>query len=248
MSPDEVRANTEVIDITLNFGWLAAARWEVAVGYSKLANPKRKLHMRDLYTTLCKDHFETDGRSRTFAAIFTNPRTQAQEIAAVVRLVIGRASGSQEPPIDAMNFMQPQPDWPHRQQHLSDDRIGEIGRFTITDDFRTQIMKESQIDIFVGSLVFGAALSLAQARGLQLVYTIMPTHASDLTHRAGYYLIEIPATLKSDDPAAAQVFDQFSIYWRRMTPRLYEAAGGHGPELLAQQNRVNGGILPRSHT
>lgn len=241
LTADEVRANTVAVDITDEPGWLAAARWEVAVGYSKLANPKLRVRMRDIYTALCEDGYDREGRSRTIAAVTTDPRTGTKEIAALARVVFGRpaSEGSHLPPIDSMNFMRPDRGWPHDQRGLDDAQIAEIGRFTIIDKYRDPTLKEAEVNLFVGSCVFGEAIRLARQRGAKLIYSIAPAHVADLIHRAGYRLREIPAALRTDNPEAVKVFEKFNVYWRRLTPTLYEVLDGHGAALAAFQRALS---------
>jgi len=223
LTAEQIKANTEVVDITDDPAWMAAARWEIAAGYSKLVNPKQKVRIREIYAALCEDGYERDGRSRTLAAITTNPHDGSKEIAALVRIVLGRkANHPHEPlPIDAMNFFEPELDWPHRLRNMRDDEIGEMGRFVIADKYRTSELKASKTDVFLGGRLIAESYKVAKARGIRLLYAIMPAIVSELFVRNACSIEEVRCKPTNRD-AAREVFERFSVYWGRMAPKLYQ--------------------------
>ena len=151
LDPASVKANTRIVDITDDPGWLAAARWEMAVGYSKLVDPSRQLQLRDIYHSVCEDGYEKDGHSRTVAALTVDPVTRTPEISGAVRLVIGRERrrDSDPLPIDAMNLVTPAGRWPHRRSGRSDAETCELGRFVIPEKYRTAAMRRAGVDAFI---------------------------------------------------------------------------------------------------
>jgi 4-cresol dehydrogenase (hydroxylating) flavoprotein subunit len=224
LSPEFIKANTEIVDITADPGWLAAARWEVAVGYSRLVNPEHKVRMREIYAAICQDGYERKDRSRTIAALTLDGETGTREISALVRVVFGRSDDRPEAllPLDAMHFVRPRADWPHRERGWPEESASEWGRFVIVDKFRTPRLKEQGLDAFLTGLLCRRAMEMCRARGVKLTYAIMPAPVADLVCRSGYPVREIPASLRDDDEGALRLFERFSVYWRHMVPRLYE--------------------------
>lgn len=223
LTPEEAKANTEVVDITDDPGWLAAVRWEVAVGYSKLANPERKLRMRDIYTAICEDGYEGDERSHTIAAMTCDAARGTREISGAVRLVLGRPqrNPSDVLAIDAMSFVTPVSGWPHHHRGKTDAQIAELGRFVITERYRSPEMRKGDVDAFITGTLVREATRIANSHGATVIYGLMPQRVAEINRRAGVGLEEVPINLKTDDPHASAVFDAFSLYWRRSPPRLF---------------------------
>jgi 4-cresol dehydrogenase (hydroxylating) len=181
------------------------------------------VRMREIYGALTQDGYERDDRSRTIAVLYRDQPSGAREIAGVVRIVFGRHhdQSAQLLPLDIMNFVRPIGAWPHQQTGIGENSIGELGRFTIAERFREPAMREANVDAQICRSLFTVALRIAHQRGVRLIYALMPAHASDVCRRADVDLQDIPIRLLEEDPAAVKVFEEFSVYWRRLTPRLY---------------------------
>ena len=58
-------------------------------------------------------------------------------------------------------------------------------------------------------------------RGTSALYAVMPTYMAGLCVRAGLEISELPFRLRTEDPEAAKVFQEFSTYWVANRPKLY---------------------------
>jgi hypothetical protein len=226
-------SRAEVRDITDHPEWLAEANREIAAGYRRLADPTRGVGLGETMTALCEDGYERHGRSRTFAVFVAGTgsgamESEARELAGVVRLVIGRSQGAPRDvaPIDAMNFVSPRGGWPHRRYGVRDDQIGEIGRFVILEKFRRPRRGAEGGQVTITGLLLQAVYRSCRRSGLRRLYAIMPPQVADLVTRTGAVLNNVPMLLRQEDEHAARIFEQFSTYWRRMEPRLYEVTDG----------------------
>jgi hypothetical protein len=226
LSPQAVIENTDLRDVTGDPGWLAAARWETTVAYSKLASAKVRLRIRDIYASICEDGYERSGRSCTIAAITSHPQTGTKELSGLVRVVFGAESRRRLSlaAIDAMNLVHPLGGWPHRRSGVGDGNIGELGRFTVIEKFRTSQMKAANVDAHLTRRLYDDAVKVAMAHNVKCLYAIMPRHAAEVVRRAGIDILEIHCDLRTDSEEAIRVFDEFPIYWKRLSPRLYQFA------------------------
>jgi hypothetical protein len=155
--------------------------------------------------------------------MMTDPATGEQEIAGAVRLVIGRERRSDRDPepIDAMNFVRPTGDWPHRLSGRSDAEICELGRFVIPEKFRTSAMWKSGADTHITGSLVREARRIAKQAGASVMYALMPVRVAELNARGGVGLQRLAMSLRTDDSHVAEIFEAFSVYWCDSSPDLY---------------------------
>jgi len=223
-SPESIIQNTTFVDITDDYCWMERARWLTAEAYTALANPARELGVEEVFETVSNDFYEQRGRARTIAALTTDPETDVTEITGLVRVVIGERSerGEDTYPIDAMNFVEPLQGWPHEQNGLPEYQIAELGRFLIIEKCRTPEMRRAGVPAWLTRRLYDTAVTVMRSRGGRMLYAIMPPYMTRLIHQAGIRIQEIESRLRTEDPLAARVFDEFSLYWHRSSPKLYE--------------------------
>jgi hypothetical protein len=220
-SVESVAKRTTFCDITDDFLLMERARWLTAEAYAALADPS--VGIEEVFAVVSRDSYEEQGRARTIAALSTDPETGASEIVGLVRVVIGemRPANEEAPPIDAMNFVEPAEGWPHTGRGLNDSQIAELGRFLIVAKFRTSEMRQAGVPAWLTRRLYEAAARVMRERGGRMLYAIMPPYMTRLVGQAGIRICEVPSRLKTEDPLAARVFDQFSAYWLRSAPKLY---------------------------
>lgn len=218
---DGLKSKTVVLDVTENPALLEQARMEVAVSYSRLAGVPRDAV--DVYRELCLDGYENHGgeRSRTIATVTPDPITGVKRVSGTVRLVIGQ-KGVEEYglfPLDALSLVDV-PNWPHNLDTRSDVHIGELGRFTISEDYRKRALRG--VSHHVTSLLFKEASRIASLRGVQYLYAIMPSAVSKLCKQAGIESSEIiESRLLWGNELAEKIFNTYPGYWKKQDPRLY---------------------------
>jgi hypothetical protein len=222
ITAETVIPNTVIMDVTDNPEWMERARWLTAEAYVALANPKIRIGLEDVYDVVSGDVYEQPGRSRTFAALTTDPQSGCTKISGTLRLVWGKKDENfpDVPAIDAMNFVEPIQDWPHKQNGWADDEIGEIGRFFIPERYRTLAMRRSGVAMWLSRQLFEAAAELAWSQRVKVLYSVMPPYVARLF--PGIPFEEVESGLKTSDPSAAAVFEQFNLYWQRSGPKLYQ--------------------------
>jgi 2-oxoisovalerate dehydrogenase E1 component len=227
----DVIPNTVIVDVTENPEWAERARWLTAEAYVALANPKMSIGLEDVFDVVSGDVYEQPGRSRTFVALTTDPQSGCTKISGTLRLVLGKNDEScpAVPPIDAMNFMATIEDWPHKQRGWADSEIAELGRFFIPERYRTLAMRRAGVDVWLSHQLHAAAARVALTQKARIIYIIMPAYVTKLFPVP---IHEIESKLKTDDPLAASVFEQYSLYWQRSHPRLYY----HFPDALAKES------------
>jgi len=224
MVPETVRAHTIFADISDDYLLMEQARWLTAEAYAPLANPALGLTIEDVYRVVSRDAYEGEGRAKTIAALYLDPNTGEREILGMVRVVIGaeRQCDTGAQPLDAMNFVEPLGNWPHDENGLSDGQIAELGRFHIVEKCRTPIMRVGGLPAWLTRGIYEGAVEVVRERQVRTLYAIMPPYTTRLIRQAGIRIVEIPSRLKTDDEFAAGIFDDFCLYWRRSSPKLYE--------------------------
>jgi hypothetical protein len=223
ISPEAIMTNTTIVDISDDFLWMERARWLTAESYVALADPKLGLRAEDVFETVSKDFYEEHGFARTVAALTTDPETGITEITGLVRVVIGARAGEKDIyPIDAMNFVQPLHGWPHEQNGLQGCQVAELGRFLIIGECRTPEMRRAGVPASLTRRLYEGGVEIMRSNHAQILYAIMPAYVARLISQAGIRIREIESRLKTEDPFAARIFDEFSLYWHRSSPKLYE--------------------------
>jgi len=218
--------STEVVtgtrDITGNEVLMPGAQRMVAAAYHALSPTDRGISADGVYEMICHDAYQQPSRSHTIAMISGGCDDGQARISGLVRVVFGAANASDGlMPIDAMNFVVPLEQWPHERPELGDQMIAELGRFVINKDFRTTEMRAAEVPHQITRSLVEGALAVIRPLGIQFLYAIMPTYASRLLIQSGIKLEELPCRLRTEDEAASRTFEDFSIYWKRSSPRLY---------------------------
>jgi len=155
------------------------------------------------------------------------------KISGTLRIVVGNRgeSHSDVPPIDAMSFMEPSGGWPEQNKGWADSEIAEVGRF------RTPSMRRDGVDIWLTHQLYEAGVEFVRSRQVRIVYVIFPRYLKRLI--PGIQIQEIDSKLKVDDPSAARVFEQFSLYWQRSQPKLYHLPDAPTPWHLTEGLAAN---------
>jgi hypothetical protein len=227
--PEEILANTRVVDISDDFLWLERSRLLTAEAYAALADPNYGLKTEDIVPIISADYYERNGRATTLAALTRYPELGAQVIAGQARLVLGGNDSSGTPALDAMSFVEPIDGWPHQQLGLRLDQIAEVGRFMIVPNCRSRTMRNARLNVHLTRLLYEACVHVARKNHIKMVYAIMPAYMVRVVMQAGISVKPIESRLKTEDPVACQVFDRFSLYWKHASPRLYECVHAPAP-------------------
>jgi hypothetical protein len=227
--PEVIMANTEVVDITDDYLWMERARALTAEAYLQLADPRLGLEVEDVMPIVSADFYEQHGHARTFAALMTHPEVGGKTILGLGRVVVGVPSG-EDPPIDAMSFVEPLEGWPHEKAGWHATPIAEFGRFMIVAACRTPTAREAGLHAWVCRRIYEGLVSVARREHARGVYAVLPPYMVRLVKQAGIEIREIESRLRTEDPFAAKVFDQFSLYWHHARPKLYELADAPGLE------------------
>jgi hypothetical protein len=90
-------------------------------------------------------------------------------------------------------------------------------------------MRRAGVDVWLTSALFDAAAKVVRKERARIFYAIMPAYVTRLLDRAGIRMELIESKLNTEDPFAAPIFEQFSLYWQRARPKLY-----HFPDAPAQ--------------
>ncbi|MBI2074524.1 MAG: ThiF family adenylyltransferase [Candidatus Levybacteria bacterium] len=219
INADQVIRNTRVLAATTPELQQQANRL-VAQGYRNLANPP--LDLNEVCKDLVLDGYNSEGRSATIITLTKNPCTGEESISGTVRVVFGaeqRNPGDPEP-IDAMHLLSTL-NWPHEEQGLSVAQIAELGRFAIPSEFRIDAMLKNGVDTAITRMLFDEAVRVARARGIEMLYAIMPGYVKRITQRADINSVEIGGVTLRDTPSANEIFNRYNVYWHRGGPKLY---------------------------
>jgi hypothetical protein len=209
-------------DITATKTLMSDAQRMVAAAYHALAPLDREIPQDRVHQMICCDPYQKQARAHTLATLSDDTDEGRARISGVVRVVFGRSKASDHlMPIDAMNFVVPLNCWPHDLGGLGNPMIAELGRFVIDREFRTPEMRSAGVPQHITRSLVEGALRVIRPLGVDFLYAIMPGYASRLLIQAGIKLEELPCRLRTEDEAACRTFDDFAIYWRRSSPRLY---------------------------
>ena len=209
-------------DITATKTLMSDAQHMVAAAYHALAPLEREIPQARVHQMICCDPYQKLARSHTLATFSDDTDEGRARISGVVRVVFGRSKASDHlMPIDAMNFVVPLNGWPHDLDGLGGPMIAELGRFVIDREFRTPEMRSAGVPQQITRSLVEEALRVIRPLGVHFLYAIMPGYASRLLIQAGIKLEELPCRLRTEDEAACRTFDDFAIYWKRSSPRLY---------------------------
>src|SRR5215471_12822349 len=88
LSPEEIRANTQFVDISDDYLWMERARSLIAEAYLPLANPELGLQIEEVLEMVSADFYEQNGRARTIAALTTYPELGGKSVSGLVRIVL----------------------------------------------------------------------------------------------------------------------------------------------------------------
>lgn len=230
LTPEDVRLRTKAFDITENSDLLEKARWIVAAEYSTFSEPPRDISL--VYKEICLDDYDNNNRSRWIATVTTDPEGKS-EISGVFRLVLGKEAGEDGLlPLEAMSKFDVH-SWPHKEEGIPNSQIGEITRFAIPKKFRVKEMRNSDALVIIGDMLYGKALEVAQVRGIEALYAIMPQYVVKLSQAVGVKVVPVEgARIREDDLSARETFETYNVYWKRLTPRLYRFLSVHPTETL----------------
>jgi hypothetical protein len=175
----------------------------------------RSKYLIEVMEKLFGDKYVENHQARTKVAL-----TPEGEVAGNMRFVVGNANI--EYPLETMQLWKPMPlhEWPHRNNGLSDEQVGEFGRIAVAPNQRphntTAVIKS----------LFNEGFRDANARGIQQIYIVLPTAEERRLYTrivdAGLQLEPIDGiTLRDDLAEAKKVFDTFPGYWKLRQPKLF---------------------------
>ena len=213
--------NSRACDITGDPRWMAEANALVMEAYGRFAGADAKISDADMREALSEDPYAVGGKAHTIAVIVTDPETGAREMAATIRVVVSNVDHDL-PPIEAMQLVCPLECWPHRTAGVSDRQIAEFGRFVIAPKYRTAPMKAAGVHAFLTRSMYEPCMSSVAGHDVRAIYAIMPKYMSDLCIRGGLRIREIPSRLRFEDNQASRLFREFSNYWVKCSPKLWE--------------------------
>lgn len=239
--PETVRENTRTVDITDDYLWMEKARWLTAEAYAALADPKLGMTVEDVYAAVTGDEYERNGQARTLATLTTDPETGVTEITALVRVVVGGGTPEQpgRQPLDAMNFVEPLHGWALERESVNGAKVAELGRYIVVAECRTPEMRRAGVPAWLTRCLIDHAVGIIRQGSVRKMYAIMPAYAARMIHQAGARIRPIESRLKTEDPAAADIFERFSLYWKHASPKLYEWPDAPAPTSSAE-SRVYG--------
>lgn len=194
-----------------------------AAAYRELSPGERGLSLDHVHSEICGDPYQVPCRSRTIAAFATGLAGAEDRIAGLVRVVFGSTGTTDRlAPIDAMNFVAPIAPWPHEQAGAR--KIAELGRYVIDREFRSPELRRAGVPQAITRSLLQAAVDLIRPMGIGFLYAIMPDYAARLVLDSGIRLESVPCVMRTEDPSARRVFDDYATYWHRSEPRLYRVA------------------------
>lgn len=126
-------------------------------------------------------------------------------------------------PLEVMCLVEPVNDWDNLLSGLGEDEVGEIGRVTVVEDYRSD---ENTPKILGGMLKRAGEIFKRKGvkKGIMVMQNKLRRHIVNPVKDLGISLDgPIPMRLRADDKEAAGTFDEFSKYWRDPTdpPQLY---------------------------
>jgi hypothetical protein len=186
--------------------------------------PQRYYDLRDeVLVKLCDDQYGTSERSDTLIGF-----TDRDGFSGTLRIGYGRKEDTF--PLETMSLVSVDGGWPHKDDGLEDDEIGEIARVVIAKGHRGV-----NTDIILKRLM-PQVFQLASEKGIKQLYMIMPTVHPDTQKaeegrehplpeslkRIGYMPEPVPGMkLRHNNPKAQEVFNDFPGYWHNLKPQLY---------------------------
>ncbi len=207
-------AHTRVADVTPNSYLKQEAMCIAAESYSLLAKPPRNPDF--VYQELCLDNYEINGRSRWIATIMDSESdNDLRTVTGTVRLVLGGSSQEGMPSLDALNFYQVS-NWQESLGELSESQVGELGRFSVAEDFRYNPVRE-----FLTGLLFQEAARTANGLGVQRLYAIMPGYVVRTTRDAGIGSVEVAGAFLTKSEEYQRLASLYPRYWKK-EPKFYQ--------------------------
>ena len=198
--------------------WHDEAKKEIAKAYAELSDPP--LTVDEVSAMLGSDGYYDNGRSQTAVALREDPGTKEKSIAGTLRIIFGKKQEKPEDllPIDGMNYVVLDTQWPHKKEGLVDEQIGELGRMTIPKKFRGD-------KIAITREVTNKCFGVAAEKGITFLYAIMPEKRlnQNLFVPAGINAVPFDdARLHEESANAKEIFNKFPKYWKSQDkPKLY---------------------------
>ena len=198
--------------------WHEAAKKEIAKAYVMLSDPP--LSEDEVGSMLGSDGYYDNQRSQTAVALAEDPQTKEKKVAGTLRLIFGKKQEKPDEllPIDGMNYVVFDSQWPHEKEGLTSDKIGEMGRMTIPKEFRHD-------KIAITQEVTKKCFEVASQKGIAFLYAIMPEKRLNQNLFVPANIKAVPfedARLNEASAHAKEIFDKFPKYWKSADkPKLY---------------------------
>lgn len=231
ITPSEITVTKLDDNKTEDIGSFAIIKSFVADSYTEFhrkfnksrASKRTKAHYilhEKVLKEVCEDKFGAMDRSSTITAY-----TENAGFVGAIR--IGEGQSGEKYPLETMmlwrgkqkKVSEKEETWPHRIDGLEDSEVGELARIVIAKGQRgrnTPTILQSLID---------KSFEHAREKGIKQLYVTLISNPPILYDRLEGLGIDLEYVydmeLRTDQPHAQKVFEEFSGYWKKSQPRLY---------------------------